>query len=320
MLLRLVPDKTKFGFMQLHWPALILSMIMVVASVVLVVTRGLNFGIDFVGGTVVEIAEPEGVGAEEIRAALTDLPLGEVQVTEARGIGVDDTPVAVIRIGRLAGEQAEDASQKTADVVIARLKERFGEIDVRRSEGVGAKVSGELLQAGVTALAVALVLMMIYITFRFEWQYGVGAVVALFHDVIITVGVFALLQFEFNLTTIAALLTIIGYSMNDTVVVFDRVREERRRYKKLPLNKVIDLALNATLSRTTLTSGTTLIALFAIFFLGGDVLRGMSFALIWGIVIGTYSSIFVASALILVIGLGRPADEDQSEGQAPATA
>ena len=164
-------------------------------------------------------------------------------------------------------------------------------------------MSSELFRDGITALVVALVLMLIYIWFRFEWQFSIGAVAALAHDVIITLGVFSFLQMEFNLTTIAALLTIIGYSMNDTVVVFDRVREEKRKYKKMPNREVIDLALNGTLSRTLLTSGTTLLALLAIFFLGGPVLRGMSFALIWGVLIGTYSSIFIASTIVLLLGM-----------------
>ncbi|MEM8921167.1 MAG: protein translocase subunit SecF, partial [Pseudomonadota bacterium] len=171
------------------------------------------------------------------------------------------------------------------------------------------------------ALVVALGLMLIYIWFRFEWQFSLGAVLALVHDVILTIGMFAVTQFEFNLSTIAALLTIIGYSMNDTVVVYDRVREELRRYKKLPIEKVVDLALNRTLSRTLLTSGTTLLALLSIFFLGGDVLRGFSFAMIWGVVIGTYSSVFVASALLMYTGVRRDMDQPAEDGgAAPAEA
>jgi len=328
MLIKMLPDKTDVGFMSLRVPALILSAVMVIASVVLVATRSLNFGIDFVGGTVVEITEPEGVSVEDIRGVLGALDLGDVQVTEAQGTGVDVQPVVVIRVGQQDGagsgvpaieaETETEAGGSTADTAVAKqitdaLEAAYGEIEVRRAEGVGAKVSEELLTAGVTALGVSLLLMMLYITFRFEWHYGVGAVAALFHDVIITIGVFSLLQIDFNLTTIAALLTIIGYSMNDTVVVFDRVREERRRYKKLPLVKVIDIALNGTLARTLLTSGTTLLALLAIFFLGGEVLRGMSFALIWGVLIGTYSSVFVASALLVLTGLGNYAEKEERE-------
>jgi preprotein translocase subunit SecF len=328
MLIKLLPQKTTIGFMHLRIPALILSVVMLIASVALVATKSLNFGIDFAGGTVVEITQPEGVSVEDVRNALGDLDLGEVQITEAVGTGVDPQPIFVIRIGQQ--ESATDAQEAAtsaegeeegglvadtavADQVTEALRASIGDFTRLRAEGVGAKVSGELLRAGVTALAVALILMMIYITFRFEWHYGVGAVAALFHDVIITIGVFSLLQIDFNLTTIAALLTIIGYSMNDTVVVFDRVREERRRYKKLPLVKVIDIALNGTLARTMLTSGTTLLALLAIFLLGGEVLRGMSFALIWGVIIGTYSSIFVASALLVFTGLGNYAEKEERE-------
>jgi len=177
--------------------------------------------------------------------------------------------------------------------------------DFRSIASVGPKVSGELFRSGIISLTVALLLMMVYISFRFQWQYALGAVAALFHDVILTMGVFALTGFEFNLATIAALLTIVGYSMNDTVIVFDRVREEARKYKKMELSQVVDLAINATMSRTLLTSGTTLLALLSIFLFGGDVLRGMSFALIFGVMVGTYSSIFVASAVVLLLGIDR---------------
>ena len=320
MLLKLIPDDTKITFMRLRVPALILSAILIIGSIALVFTRSLNFGIDFAGGTVIEISEPADVNVEQIRGVLGGLDLGEVQVTEASGTGINAERVVVIRIGKQAGAalDSEEGESDVAETVLTALATAIPsfnmEEDLRRSETVGPKVSGELLQDGLWALFWALLLMMVYITFRFEWHYGVGAVAALFHDVIITIGMFSLLQFEFNLTTIAALLTIIGYSMNDTVVVFDRVREERRRYKKLPLVSVIDIALNGTLSRTLLTSGTTLLALLAIFFFGGEVLRGMSFALIWGIVIGTYSSIFVASALLIYTGLDNHRDPEEVDG------
>ncbi len=318
MLLKLIPDNTKITFMKLRIPALIMSAILLIGSIALVFTRSLNFGIDFAGGTVIEISEPADVNVEQIRSVLGGLNLGEVQVTEASGTGLNAERVVVIRIGKQGGDgmDAEQAGSEVSKKVLTALSAAIPSFnmdeDLRRSETVGPKVSGELLQDGLWALFWALLLMMVYITFRFEWHYGVGAVAALFHDVIITIGMFSLLQFEFNLTTIAALLTIIGYSMNDTVVVFDRVREERRRYKKLPLVRVIDIALNGTLSRTILTSGTTLLALLAIFFFGGEVLRGMSSALIWGILIGTYSSIFVASALLIYTGLDKHRDEDEA--------
>ncbi|MEO1659328.1 MAG: protein translocase subunit SecF, partial [Pseudomonadota bacterium] len=220
--------------------------------------------------------------------------------TEAVGAGVNAEEVFVIKFKTPeSGEAAESGQQEANNLVRAALAEAFPAMEIRSSAAVGPKVSGELFQAGITALVVALIFMLAYIWFRFEWQFSIGAVAALTHDVIITMGMFALTQLDFDLTTIAALLTIIGYSMNDTVVVFDRVREEMRKYKKMALDAVIDLALNGTLSRTLLTSGTTLLALLAIFFLGGPVLRGMSFALIFGVIIGTYSSVFVASSILL---------------------
>ncbi len=308
MLMRYLPTKSDLRFMALRWPAFAFSALLILASVALLATRGLNFGIDFAGGSVIEIEKPEGTGAEDIRAVVGGLGLADVGVTEAVGTGANPEPVYVIkfRVPDLA-EESESAEQAANDQVRTALTEAFNlsDADFRSSAAVGPKVSGELFTAGITALAVSLVLMLAYIAFRFEWQYSIGAVAALVHDVTVTMGMFALLQLEFDLTTIAALLTIIGYSMNDTVVVFDRVREEMRRYKKLPLAEVIDLALNSTLSRTLLTSGTTLLALLAIFFLGGPVLRGMSFALIFGVVIGTYSSIFIASSILQTIGVSR---------------
>ncbi len=308
MLLRYLPKKMDVPFMSARWPAFALSAALLIASIVLVSIRGLNFGIDFAGGSVIEITQPEDAGVAEVRSALGGLDLGDIQINAARGTGVDASTVIVIRVRTQPATEAltaEEAQQAATDLVENTLANAFGEIDVRSRSSVGPKVSGELLQAGVTALVVALALMLAYIWFRFEWQFSLGAVAALTHDVVLTIGVFSALQLEFNLSTVAALLTIIGYSMNDTVVVFDRVREEMRRYKKLPLGKVVDIALNGTLSRTLITSGTTLLALLAIFFLGGPVLRGMSFALIWGVLVGTYSSIFIASSILLTIGISR---------------
>ena len=316
MLMKYLPTKTTLRFMHLRMPAFVLSAILIVASIAILATRGLNFGIDFAGGSVIEIEKPIDTEVEDIRAVMNGLDLADVGVTEAVGTGADPQPVYVIRF-RAPQDAAdvETAQQAANDLVREALTVAFSltEEDFRSSAAVGPKVSGELFRAGITALVVALILMLAYISVRFEWKFSVGAVAALAHDVIITMGMFALIQLEFNLTTIAALLTIIGYSMNDTVVVFDRVREERRKYKKMARTDVIDLALNGTLTRTLLTSGTTLLALLAIFFLGGPVLRGMSFALIFGVVIGTYSSIFVASSIINTIGFStmdrKPVDD-----------
>ena len=310
MLINLFPDDLKIQFMKNRWFFFALSSLLILASLILVPTRGLNFGIDFVGGIVIEIETPEKVDIGGIRTALEPLQLGDVQVQEINdvGMGASETGrVAMIRAQapKGQGDAAESAVQSTTNRILDVLKSKFGDIEVRRNEAVGPKVSGELLQSGMTALVVALVLMLLYIWFRFEWQFSIGAIIATVHDVILTLGMLSLTQTEFNLSTIAALLTIVGYSMNDTVIVYDRVREELRRYKKLPVAEVIDLAVNNTLSRTTLTSGTTLLALVSIFLFGGDVLRSFSFALIWGIFVGTFSSIFVASALLLHTGVRR---------------
>ena len=321
MLIKRLPVETKIDFMSVRMIAFALSAVAILASIFLIPTKGLNLGIDFAGGTLVEISEPTGAEIEDIRSALEDLPLKDLQVTTATGTGTDAQGIFVIRAASSDLTEAEELAAEAdadltlvaaADQVVAKLQEVFPQgpddakdWEVLRKENVGPKVSGELLQKGVLALVVALVFMLCYIWFRFEWQFSIGAVLALAHDVILTIGVFSLLSIDFNLTTIAALLTIIGYSMNDTVVVYDRVREELRRYKKMSIKDVINLSLNRTLTRTTLTSGTTLLALISIYVLGGEVLRGFSFALIWGVVVGTYSSIFVASALLLHTGLTR---------------
>lgn len=319
MLLRLWPEESKVPFMSIRMIAVLISVIALLGSATLLATKSLNFGIDFAGGSVIEIVEPEGVTPADVRRVVESTGVsGEVIINSARSTGEDAVNLEVIRFKTQApkeGENEEAAQQNANNRVRMALTEAFGDPAlspedaekalIRSSAAVGPKVSGELLQAGITALVAALALMMLYISFRFQWQYAIGAVAALFHDVILTLGVFSLTGFEFNLATIAALLTIVGYSMNDTVIVFDRVREEARKYKKLDLSKVIDLAVNATMSRTLLTSGTTLLALLSIFLFGGEVLRGMSFGLIFGVIVGTYSSIFVASAVLLFLGIDR---------------
>ncbi|MEE2929495.1 MAG: protein translocase subunit SecF [Pseudomonadota bacterium] len=310
MLLRLWPEKTKVSFMSARFVALIVSVVALLASAAMLGTQGLNLGIDFAGGAVIEVDKPEDISADMIRSTVTGLVTGDVQVNSARGTGPNAPEIAVIRFEPqppVGDETPDQAQNRAGDEVNAALQNLIGSdrFNLRSEASVGPKVSGELFRSGIIALTVALALMMIYISFRFQWQYALGAVAALFHDVILTMGMFALTGFEFNLATIAALLTIVGYSMNDTVIVFDRVREEARKYKKLELSKVVDLAINATMSRTLLTSGTTLLALISIFVFGGPVLRGMSFALIFGVIVGTYSSIFVASAVVLLLGIDR---------------
>lgn len=304
MFMKYVPDSTNFNFMRLRLPSFLASSAAIALSIFLIMTQGLNLGIDFRGGSVLETTKPDNVSVEDVRNALSGLDLGEIVINDALGTGIDAKTVLIVRVATQDATEEineEQAQQLATDLIENTLLEAFPTMERPSRETVGPKVSGELFQAGITALGVALVMMLAYIWFRFEWQFSLGAVAALVHDVILTIGVFAGLQLEFNLSTIAALLTIVGYSMNDTVVVFDRVREEARKYKKMPSRQLVDLALNGTLSRTLLTSGTTLLALLAIFVLGGPVLRGMSFALIWGVIVGTYSSVFVASSLLLAL-------------------
>ncbi len=230
-----------------------------------------------------------------LRSTLNGLSLGEVQLQEF-GQPTD----VLIRIERQAG------GEKGQQTAINKAKAALGdEVNYRRTEFVGPKVGGELIEAGVTAVLLAMAAMLVYIWFRFEWQFGVGAVAALLHDVALTIGVFALLGLEFNLSTVAAILTIAGYSINDTVVVYDRVRENLRKFKQMSLNDLLNLSINGTLSRTLLTSVTTLIALGALYFFGGEVIKGFSFAMIWGVIVGTYSSIFIAVPLLVYMNLRR---------------
>jgi preprotein translocase SecF subunit len=291
--LRLVPHKTKFRFVGLRRLFYALSLAAIIASAGLLGVRGLNLGIDFLGGIMIEAktAGPADLGA--MRAVLGDLGLGEVTL---QNFGAPDD--VLIRVARQPG------GEKEQQVAVARVKKALsamgaGDISYRRVESVGPKVSAELVEAGLTAIVAAVFLMLLYIWFRFEWQFSIGAVVALLHDVGLTMGMFALTQFEFNLASIAAILTIVGYSINDTVVVYDRVRENLRKYKTMPMADLADLSLNETLSRTVMTSVTTLLALFALYFFGGEVIQGFVFAMMFGVVVGTYSSVFIAVALLL---------------------
>ena len=297
--LKLIPDDTKIPFSRWRYVAVGLSLVVMVAAVVLLVTRGLNFGIDFKGGILIEIATDGPADIGSIRSDLGGLGLGEVQIQE---FGQADD--VLIRVASREGDDADRASQ----AVVEKIKGALGDdVEYRRVEVVGPQVSGELVEDGILAVLVSVALMLLYIWFRFEWQFSLGAVVALVHDVLATIALFCLLQIEFNLQSIAALLTIVGYSMNDTVIVFDRVRENLRKYKKMDLAELIDLSVNQTLSRTVMTSGTTLLALLALFVFGGEVIRGFTFAMIFGIFIGTYSSIFIAGPVLLAVGVSRDA-------------
>jgi len=295
--IKLLPAKTNLDFVGFARAAAALSIIAVLATAVGLYKPGLNFGIDFKGGTVLELNTGEKpVNLSTVRSTLGQLNLGDVQV-QAFGAPND----ALIRFQTPEGS---DPAQ-TVDRVKTALNAAIGPVTYSRTEVVGPKVSGELFRNGIMALGVAIGLMLLYIWFRFELQFGLGAVVALFHDVILTFGLIVLLRLEFTLTMIAAILTIIGYSMNDTVVVFDRLRENLRKYKKMPLREVIDLSINETLSRTIITGVTAILALSGLAFFGGEALRGFSIAMIFGIIIGTYSSVYVASPIILLWGVKR---------------
>jgi len=280
------------------------SVVMMIASVALWLTVGLNFGIDSRGGTTLRTQSEQAVDVGAYRTAIDPLGLGDVSISEVFDPSFDaNQHVAMIRIQSQEGEESLPAD--TIAAVEAALKTVDETVHFTQVESVGPKVSGELVQTAVLAVAAALAAILIYIWLRFEWQFSVGAVAALFHDVLVTIGIFSLLQIRFDLATIAALLTIIGYSINDTVVIFDRLRENLRKYKTMPLQDVMNLSVNETLSRTLMTSGTTLIALIALLVLGGDVIRGFVFAITWGIIVGTYSSVYVAKNIVLWLGVKR---------------
>ncbi len=294
--LSFVPSGTRIPFIGLRMISMVLSCLAMLASLVLFFMVDLNYGIDFRGGTLIEIQSKSGpANLGDLRSQLGGLGLGDVQVQE---FGAPDEVLI-----RIEAQKGGEANQQNA---IKSVKAKLGDsVDYRRVEVVGPTVSGELIQSGAIAVLVAIVAVLIYIWFRFEWQFSIGAVAALVHDVILTIGVFCALQIEFNLSIIAAILTIVGYSLNDTVVVYDRVRENLRKYKKMGLEELLNFSINETLSRTILTSVTTMIALLALYVFGGEVIRGFTFAMIWGVVVGTYSSIFVASPLLLKLGVKR---------------
>ena len=306
MRLRLVKQNTNFDFFSRWKLWLGISGLMMVIAFASFMIQGLNFGIDFRGGTTIRTESTQPVDIGVYREALTPLELGDISITEVFDPQFDaDQNVAMIRIEAQEGDEAVQG-QLIADIGTALQAADPGlKLPFASVESVGPKVSGELIQTAVIAVVLAIGAVLIYIWLRFEWQFAVGAVLALVHDVILTIGVFSELQIRFDLAIIAALLTIVGYSLNDTVVVFDRVRENLRKYKKKPLNEVLNISINETLSRTFMTSVTTLLALIALFVLGGDVIRGFVFAMIWGVIVGTYSSVFVASAVLLYLGVKR---------------
>ncbi|MEO1329997.1 MAG: protein translocase subunit SecF [Pseudomonadota bacterium] len=303
--LKLVKDETSVDFLGRARIAVLGSCAAVLLSLVALIGLGLNFGIDFRGGVLVEarLTQPADLGA--LRGLVGGLDLGDVTIQEF-GQPTD----VLIRVESQPG--GGDAQKAAENRIVEALTAAYQGVEIRRTSIVGPKVSGELIQAGVIAVLTAVLAVLGYIWLRFEWQFSVGAVAALVHDVAITLGVFALLQLEFNLSIVAALLTIVGYSLNDTVVVFDRVRENLRRFKTTELGEVLNISINQTLSRTLMTSATTLLALIALYVLGGEVIRGFTFAMIFGVVVGTYSSIFIASPVLLFFGVNRDLGEDGS--------
>jgi preprotein translocase subunit SecF len=304
MRLRLAPEKTNIDFFRWQYVTFGGSMALMVLAIVLWVVMGLNFGIDFLGGTTIRTESTQALDVGAYREALNALNLGDVSITQVFDPSfAADQNVAMVRISAIDGTEA--VTPEVIEQVKAALTAIDPPVKFVSIESVGPKVSGELVWTAVMAMVAASIGILAYIWLRFEWQFAVGGVLALIHDVFITIGIFALFQLKFDLTIVAALLTILGYSINDTVVVFDRLRENLRKYKTMPLRDVMNLSVNETLSRTLMTSVTTLIALLALLIWGGDVIRGFAFAIFVGVLLGTYSSVDVAKNIVLFIGLDR---------------
>ena len=297
---------TNYNFSSKFKRANIFSLFLFLLSIILISFKGLNYGIDFKGGTLIELRS-DNVEASSIRDILKNMDLGDVNVKKFGKEG--DFLIKV--------EQKGD-NNKLIPEIKQKLSENLNtEVNFRRVENVGPKVSAELLQSGIIAISLSLAAMLFYIWVRFEWQFSIGSIIALFHDVIITIGIFSLLSLEINLSIIAAVLTIVGYSMNDTVVIYDRIRENLGKFHKLNISDIANLSINETLARTIITSVTTLLALFSIFILGGEILRGFSFAMILGVFIGTYSSIFVASPILKFLKVSYKTLEKEEEKIVP---
>jgi len=313
-LVRYIPKNTKIPFLSLRLVGMALSLMAIIGSIFLFSTKNLNYGIDFTGGTVWEFQldhEPTDADIADIRAIGSNLGLGNVElqaITQASGKEALRLSVRKQEAAEGAGND-DRAQQEALTKVRTAVAEKYPSAALAENtlsvQVLGTKVSGELKTKGALAVILALIMVLLYIWVRFEWQFGLGAVLALAHDVILTIGVFSLTAIEFNLSIVAAILTIVGYSLNDTVVVYDRIRENLRKYKKKPLQDVLNLSINDTLSRTIMTSFTTLLALVALYVLGGPGLHGFAFAMIWGVFVGTYSSIFVAAPALMLLGVNR---------------
>ncbi|MFZ1425931.1 MAG: protein translocase subunit SecF [Geminicoccaceae bacterium] len=311
---RLVPDNTKIPFFRYRWIAFGWSLFVLVGTIILVATSGLNLGIDFRGGVLLEVKTPAPADLALMRSALGELDLGEISLQTA---GADDQ----VMIRAKAPEGDEQAQREAVERIKGALEQAVGNgLTYQRAEFVGPRVSSELLMNSVWAVLVSLLGVLVYLWFRFEWQYGVGAIASLVHDVSASIGIYALTGIEFNLTSVAAVLTIVGYSLNDTVVIYDRVRENLRRYKALPLDQLLDRSINETLARTLMTSLTTLVALVALYFFGGDVIRGFTIIMIWGVVIGTYSTIYIATPILYYLNLRTAGEKEKAEAAAQSAA
>lgn len=308
-LLRLVPDDTNLPFMALRRITFPLSGLLSLVAIVLFFTVGLNFGIDFRGGTLIEVQSKAGpADLSLVRNKLAELNLGEVQL-QRFGAPTD----VLIRLAQQpGGEEAQQAA-------VAKVKATLGDgFDYRRVEVVGPRVSGELVQSGVLGMLVAIIGILIYLWFRFEWQFAVGATIATLHDVVLTIGFYSLTQIDFDLSSVAAVLTIMGYSVNDTVVIYDRIREMLRRYKKMPIGELLDLSMNATLSRTVITSTTVILSLLGLFFFGPEAIQSFVQAMLFGCLVGVYSSAFIAAPLLIYLGLRTRSGPEEAGEAAPS--
>ena len=304
-MLRLISDNINIQFIKLKKLAFSFSLSLSILSILAVIFIGLNFGIDFKGGILIEVRTSDNISIADIRSNISDLDIGEISIQEF-GVNTD----YLIRVERQKGE--DDAQQKAVELIKNNLSTTFlDKIEYRRLEFVGPTVSKDLVFDGVMAIICAITAMLAYIWFRFELPFAIGAIIALVHNIILTMGVFALLGLEFNLATVAAILLIIGYSMNDTVVVYDRIRENLRKFKKMNLIELLDKSINQTLTRTINTTVTTILALGALYIIGGQIIADFAFAMLWGIIVGTYSSIFIAATILIYLNV-RKSDKIES--------
>ena len=319
MRLRLVPSNTSINFFGKSRYAIWISILAVLISFIFYLINGLNYGIDFRGGTMLMIKTSNNSSVSEIRKSLNNLELGDTVVTKISD--PTDTLIGSSKqmfLIKIEQQEGDDEIQNNMIIDVKKtLRQNFNDISFLQTESVGSKISDELVKKAILAVCLAVFAVLFYIWIRFEWQFSLGAVIALVHDVLITIGIFSIIGLEFNLSIIAALLTIVGYSLNDTVIVFDRIRENLKKYQSVQLLEVLNKSINETLSRTIITSLTTLLALLALFIFGGEVIRGFTFAMIWGVLIGTYSSIFIASSILLKLGVKR--DWNKTNSGTPGT-